>query len=189
MFERFTRNARDVVEDAVGHAERTGSAAVDEEHLLLALLDRRAGRAAFALAALGLEGRRDSVARALGEARRRGGLSLADIRALSDLGIDVSEIVSRVEEAHGEGALERGRGRGVRRWSGHRPFTSGAKDLLARSLRIALARRDRSIGDEHLLLALTTGPGVIAEVLGDHGVTTISVERVLGGGAGEAKAS
>lgn len=194
MFERFTKDARAVVLGAVDHAERSRAVMVDEEHLLLALLDREASRAAFALDALGLAERRGSVARALTEARRRGGLSRADADALSGLGIDLTEIVSRVEEAHGVGALESGRtdgskkGRGGR-WSGHRPFAPGAKQLLTRSLRVALAHRDRHIGDEHLLLALTAHPGVAAEALADHGVTYAAVERVLWGGhQGEARA-
>ncbi|MCX4905504.1 Clp protease N-terminal domain-containing protein [Streptomyces sp. NBC_00878] len=198
MFERFTKDARAVVLGAVGHAERLNAETVEEQHLLLALLDREASRASFALMSLGLAGRRESVEQALAEARRRGGMSRADADALSGLGIDVSEIVSRVEEAHGEGALRdggkgaAGRGRGWRSgWSGfvggHRPFAQGAKDLLTESLRMALAQRDRYIGDEHLLLALTARPGVPAEVLADHGVTYASLRRVLYGG-GEAKA-
>lgn len=189
MFERFTKDARAVVKGAVGHAEGEGAACVDDGHMLLALLDREASRASFALASLGATRRRDSIEDALGEARRRGGLSQADTEALAGLGIDVSEIVSRVEEAHGAGALAGGRkagrpGRG-RGWSGHRPFTREAKDTLVRSLRVATARKDRQIGDEHILFALTVRPGLVSEVLADHGVTHESVERVLyGGGAG-----
>ncbi|MFS8198744.1 Clp protease N-terminal domain-containing protein [Streptomyces sp. CWNU-52B] len=201
MFERFTKGARTVVLGAVGHAERLDAETVEEQHMLLALLDREAGRASLALVSLGLGGRRESVERALAEARRRGGLSRADTDALSGLGIDVSAIVSHVEEAHGEGALEaaqgtgkgdgRDGGRGKGWWSGfaggRRPFSRGAKDLLTKSLRIALAQQDRYIGDEHLLLALAARPGVPAEVLADHGVTYASLQRVLYGG-GEAKA-
>ncbi|UUU24873.1 Clp protease N-terminal domain-containing protein [Streptomyces sp. DSM 40750] len=202
MFERFTKDARAVVLGALDHAERSHANEVTEEHLLLSLLDRKASRASFALAALGLTDRRDSVVRALAEARRRGGFSRADMDALSGLGIDLSEIVSRVEEAHGVGALESGRKGNRNGWglrSGHRPFTRDAKDVLTRSLRTAHAHRDlphariRSrggttiIGDEHLLLALTTRPGALAEVLADHGVTYEALERVLYG-AGEAKA-
>ncbi|MGV9563973.1 Clp protease N-terminal domain-containing protein [Streptomyces sp. NPDC003480] len=186
MFERFTKDARAVVAGAVGHCERAGEERVDEAHLLLALLDREGSRAAFALASLGLAGRRDAVERDLAEARRRGGLSRADADALAGLGIDLTEIVSRVEEAHGEGALTASRRGGMRRM-GRRPFTRGVKDLLTRSLRTALAHGDRHIGDEHLLLALTIRPGVPSEVLADHGVTYTGVERVLWGG-GEAKA-
>ncbi|MEV5203339.1 Clp protease N-terminal domain-containing protein [Streptomyces sp. NPDC053720] len=181
MFERFTRSAREVVTGAVAHAERTDAASVTEEHLLLALLDRQEGRAAFAAASLGLVDRRASVEAELATARRHGGLTRADTDALAGLGIDVTEIVARVEEAHGEGALDRARRRGARR----RPFGRGAKGILTRALRIAAGRGDRFIGDEHLLLALTACPGVAAEVLAAHGATYGTVNRALYGGAEE----
>ena len=47
-----------MVQGAVEHAERVGSRSVGAEHLLLALLDREASRASFALASLGLADRR-----------------------------------------------------------------------------------------------------------------------------------
>ncbi|MGC5346775.1 Clp protease N-terminal domain-containing protein [Streptomyces sp. DT171] len=191
MFERFTRAARAVVTGAVGHAERAGSGTVGEEHLLLALLDREGTRAAFALTALGITDRRASVEAALARTRRRGGLTDADTEALAEFGIDVSEIVARVEEAHGEGAL-RDAGAAAPRGSGRRPFTRDAKKVLEKSLRIAVGRGDRSIGDEHLLLALTARPGgVVADVLAEHDATYPTVERALygdGGAAGRAKA-
>ncbi|MCX4764917.1 peptidase [Streptomyces sp. NBC_01275] len=187
MFERFTKDARAVVQGAVSHCESSGARTVGVEHMLLALLDREAGRASFALAALGLAERKDSVREAVREARRRAGLSRADSDALADLGIDVSEIVSRVEEAHGVGAMSGDRpDKGG--WTGRRPFGRDAKRILERSLRMATAQRDRHIGDEHILLALTVLPGVAAEVLADHGVTHASLNRVLYGG-GEAQAS
>jgi ATP-dependent Clp protease ATP-binding subunit ClpA len=184
MFERFTDDGRAVVEGAVAQAERLGDGRVEESHVLLALLEREGSRGSFALASLGLSaGRREAVVRALAEARRRGGLSRADADALSGLGIDLSQIVHRVEQTHGQGALAGTR----RRLSGRRPFSRGAKELVVESLRVAVARRDRHIGDEHLLLALTARPGVPAEVLADHGVTYESLTRVLYGD-GEAKA-
>ncbi|MEU0025677.1 Clp protease N-terminal domain-containing protein [Streptomyces sp. NPDC006335] len=186
MLERFTKDARAVVVGAVEHAEGAGAGSVGAEHLLLALLDREASRASFALAALGLTERGDAVREALGEARRRAGLSQADAEALAGLGIDVSEIVARVEEVHGVGAMSGDRkDRG--RWSGRRSFGRSAKEILEKALRIAVARRDRHVGDEHILLAMTVRPGVPAEVLADHGVTYASVMRVLYG-EGEAKA-
>ncbi|MFJ2827472.1 Clp protease N-terminal domain-containing protein [Streptomyces sp. NPDC087263] len=189
MFERFTKDARAVVEGAVGHCERAGERRVEEAHMLLALLDREGSRGSFVLASLGLAGRRDSVVRELSEARRRGGLSRADADALSGLGIDLSEIVSRVEEAHGVGALEAGQRDAGGRRSRRPGFAPGAKDVLTQSLRIALAHQDRHIGDEHLLMALASRPGVPAEVLADHGVTYAGVVRVLyGDGGGVAKA-
>ncbi|MGW1804514.1 Clp protease N-terminal domain-containing protein [Streptomyces sp. NPDC002078] len=186
MFERFTKDAREVVKGAFVHCERSGEETVGAEHLLLALLDRDGSRASFALAALGLGERKASVRQALDEARRCGGLSRADSDALAGLGIDVSEIVARVEEVHGVGAMSGDLE--DRRRRGRRPgFGRGARTVLERSLRVAVGHRDRHIGDEHLLLALTVLPGVVGEVLADHGVTHASVTRVLYG-AGEAQA-
>ncbi|CAL9439641.1 Clp protease N-terminal domain-containing protein [Streptomyces sp. Tu 3180] len=184
MFERFTKDARAVVKGAVERAEGARARTVGAEHLLLALLEREGSRASFALAALGAGERKESVRRALEEARRRAGLSQAETDALAGLGIDVSEIVARVEEAHGVGAMS-----GDRKGEGRRPgrpsFGKDAKKVLENALRVALARRERHIGDEHILLALTVRPGVPAEVLADHGVTHASLTRVLGD-AGEA---
>lgn len=186
MFERFTKSAREVVKGAVEHAERVVSESVTEEHLLLSVLEREGTKAAFALSALGVTERRESLERALGEARRRGGISRADAEALAGLGIDVAEIVARVEGAHGRGALATGRRIRRRRPAGHRPFTREAKAVLERSLRAALARGDRHIGDEHILLALADGTGVVAEVLAEYGAPQAEVERVLDGGEGRA---
>lgn len=112
MFERFTKSARTTVTGAVAHAERADAESVTEEHLLLALLDQHSGRASFAITSLGLADRRAAVEAELVTARRRGGLTRADADALADIGIDVAEIVARVEEVHGEGALDRGGGAG-----------------------------------------------------------------------------
>ncbi|MGW4779402.1 Clp protease N-terminal domain-containing protein [Streptomyces filamentosus] len=174
MFERFTKAARNVVKGAVGHAERGGTGSVGAEHLLLALLDREDTRAAAVLGRLCPAERRPALVAALADARRRAGLSRADSEALADLGIDVDAIVARVEETHGTGALSGGRGS-----SGRRPFSREAKTVLEKSLRMALARKDREIGDEHLLLALTAAGGVVAEALADHGVTHTAVEAAL----------
>jgi ATP-dependent Clp protease ATP-binding subunit ClpA len=213
MFERFTKDARDVVMGAVEHAERAGAKRVDEEHLLLSVLDRTGSRGSFALAALGLADRAEAVARSLAAARRRGGLTGADAEALRGLGIDLDRIVSRVEATHGAGALagpeaaagaaagtaagtgktaEAGKAAGGwwggRLKTGHKPFTRGAKDVLEQSLRGALAHQDRHIGDEHLLLALAARPGIASGVLAEHGVTVEALERGLWGGGGEAAA-
>ncbi|MEU2508696.1 Clp protease N-terminal domain-containing protein [Streptomyces sp. NPDC007863] len=174
MFERFTKAARDVVKGAAEHAERSGAEDVTAEHLLLALLDRDGTRAAGVLGRLCPAERRGALVAALADARRRAGLSRADSEALAELGIDVDAIVARVEETHGAGAFS-----ARRRRSGRRPFSGEAKAVLEKSLRVALARKDREIGDEHLLLALTASGGVVAEALADHGVTFASVETAL----------
>ncbi|WP_066948152.1 hypothetical protein [Streptomyces lushanensis] len=96
----------------------------------------------------------------LADARRHGGLSKAGADAPAGIGTDVDRIVSKAEEAHGEGALRAvgATGRRRRRWPGHRGFTPGAKGVLERSPRIAAGRGDRHIGDEHVLLALAARP-------------------------------
>ncbi|MEV5593149.1 Clp protease N-terminal domain-containing protein [Streptomyces sp. NPDC052496] len=181
MFERFTASARDVVRGAPAHAVRPGPGTVGEGELLLALLDGRDSPGAEALAALGVRERRASVERSLDEARRRGGLTAADAEALAGLGIDVTEIVTRVEQAHGTGALDAASAPPARRGRSLRsPFTSEAKSVVERSLRVALGRGDKRIGDEHLLLALVAKPGLAASVLAEHGVTHADVVRVLG---------
>ncbi len=98
----------------------------------------------------------------------------------------MSDLVSRVEEVHGVGAMSGDRG--DRGWRSGRPtFGREAKKVLEGCLRIAMAHRDRRIGDEHILLALAARPGVPSEVLADQGVTYEGLSRVLYGG-GEAKA-
>ncbi|WP_405998554.1 Clp protease N-terminal domain-containing protein [Streptomyces sp. NBC_00829] len=184
MFERFTKDARDVVTGSSEHAQRAGADAVTEEHLLLALLDQEGTRAAFAFASLGITDRRESVEASLADVRRRGGLTKADSDALAELGIDVLQIVSKVESVHGEGALAVSRGP-KRWWAGQRrPFAVSAKDTLVRSLRIATGRGDRRIGGEHVLLALMGKAGVVADVMGEYGVTYGAVERAMFGRGG-----
>ncbi|WP_030620928.1 Clp protease N-terminal domain-containing protein [Streptomyces sclerotialus] len=95
----------------------------------------------------------------------------AAAEALAALGVPARR--AALEEALAQ-AEPRARGR-----LGRRPFTREAKGVLERSLRIALGRGEQHIGDEHLLLALTTGAGVATAVLADHGVTRAGVERVL----------
>ncbi|WP_407288999.1 Clp protease N-terminal domain-containing protein [Streptomyces sp. BP-8] len=190
MFEKFTRSARDVVKGAISHSGRAGATAVTEEHLLLSLLDAEGTTASSALASLGVDRRREALEGALREARQRGGISRADAEALAGFGIDVDEVVARVEATHGSGALAADRT--TKRWrpAGHRPFTPEAKAVLERSLRAALARGDRHIGDEHILLALAAHPGVVADVLTEYGADQAEVERALrDGGPGRARAS
>ncbi|MEU3603217.1 Clp protease N-terminal domain-containing protein [Streptomyces sp. NPDC006798] len=187
MFEQFTEEARRVVTESVGHCRRAGEPSVTDEHLLLALLDQRGSRTSFAFAALGVADRRASVESALGDARRRGGLSRSETEALAGLGIDVDRVVETAEAAHGRAALAPAGFVRRRLLRDHRPFSPAAKNALTKSLRIAVGRGDRRIGGEHVLLALTAGHGVVAEVLADHGATYTTVERAMfgeGGGAG-----
>ncbi|MFE7294904.1 Clp protease N-terminal domain-containing protein [Streptomyces sp. NPDC057579] len=177
MFERFTAAARAVVRGAVEHADRAGSPTVGEPELLLALLDRRGTPAAAVLD--GLRVPRTAVADALAADRRRGGISTADAAALAGLGIDVDEVVARVEDVHGTGALAGGwAGARRRRWA-RRRFSPDAQAVLERALRIAVGRAERHIGDEHLLLALTARSGPAGAALAEHGATHDAVVQVL----------
>lgn len=164
MFERFTRGARDVVEGAVRHAERRGSPEVGAEHVLLAVVDVSGTRAAELLAGHGLTP--EDAATEIEQSSRRAGLSDEEAAALRDLGIDVDDVVQRVEQLHGVGALGGPRRHGRR----HRRFTPEAKAVLERALQEAIDLRDMHIGDEHLLLALAVRPGIPGEILADYGL-------------------
>ncbi|MFH8369011.1 Clp protease N-terminal domain-containing protein [Streptomyces sp. NPDC018031] len=182
MFEKFTEGAREVVLGAARHADDAPDHRVGERELLFSLLDRTGTTAAGVLARLGAHDRRPAIERDLADIRRRGGLSRQDTEALAGLGIDVGQIVERVERTHGVGALAGARPGPRRRWfPKHRPFSAEAKAVLVRSLRIAGGRGEKRIGDEHILLALTARPSPITHVLADHGVTYVDVERALEG--------
>lgn len=176
MFERFTSATRQVVLDAVGEAEREQAARVRPDHLLLALSNDTA-RSAPILRSAGLT--REVMVSDLAAAHRRGGLTEADAAALGELGIDVDAIVERIEQSHGENALATGLRRRSRFPMGHIPFTAEAKRVLVDALRQAKERHERHIGDEHLLLAMATGSGVVAQVLADHDLSYAQVRTHL----------
>ena len=94
-----------------------------------------------------------------------------DADALRVLGIDFDEVRRRAEETFGPGALERTRA--GRRAFGTRigaiPFTPRAKEALELALQAALARGDKAIGSEHVLLGIVdqdanVGLAVLAEL-------------------------
>ncbi len=175
MFERFTKAARATVRDGVRIAEHDRAAAIGPEHLLLGLLEQDGTTATAVLAehAVTRAATRDAIA----AAHRRGGLSESDAAALGEFGIDLDAVVAAVEQAHGPGALA-GRQRSTGpRWRAR--LTPDAKRVLEFGLREALERGDRSIGDEHLLLAVLRVGGVAADALGSLGVTHESVRARL----------
>ncbi|QFZ23641.1 Clp protease N-terminal domain-containing protein [Saccharothrix syringae] len=167
--ERFTREARQAVHDAVAEAERLDAPEIGPEHLALALLD------APVLAGFDLP--RDEVVEAFAAARRKGGLSEADADALRRLGIDVDQIVASVERAHGEGALAAAPRRRRRFFGNHLPFTAAAKKTLERSLVEARDLGDNQLRQEHVLLALLAQRGLVAEVLEARGVSYTELRR------------
>jgi ATP-dependent Clp protease ATP-binding subunit ClpA len=144
MFERFTRALRDVVIRAQDEAAELGHDFLGTEHLLLGLA---AGDDPI-LASLGAD--HPALRRAVAAMYPVG----IDADALASIGIDLDAVRRSVEESFGPGALSGRRGRRAR----HVPFCPRAKRALERSLREALALRQRHIGPEHLLLALASDP-------------------------------
>jgi ATP-dependent Clp protease ATP-binding subunit ClpA len=177
MFERFTDGARAVVVNALERARGEDAVEVREEHLLAAVLAAPSVRPL--LAQLGMSG--DPTVSVLAEvrgARRRGGLSGVDAHALAGLGIDLDAVVSRVEAELGTGALDDSQPR-ARRWRSMPTLSARCKLALHSGLRQAVARGDRDLRVEHLLLGLLVRPGLVADVLGGHGITVATVSTAL----------
>ena len=193
MFERFSRSAREIVVGAQEEARSLGHDWIGTEHLLLAALRLPEEPGAATLVRLGVsaESCRAAVAGVVGGAEGDA-LGPQDAEALKAFGIDLDEIRRRAENAFGDGALdapardpEAGAPRRrrflkrVRRESpgslgvpeavpgpsGHIRFTGRAKKALELSLREAVARKDRRIGVEHLVLALLRGDDKISQGL------------------------
>ncbi|KOV75444.1 Clp protease [Nocardia sp. NRRL S-836] len=163
--ERFTKQAREAVKKAVADAERVHAGEVGVEHLLLALLD--------APVLHGFDLPRDELEAAFRDYRRKGGLTKADAEALRGLGIDVDQVIDSVEQSLGTGALRPGP---RRRWFGL-PLEPAFKKALENSLREARDLGHDFLGDEHLVLALLQGRGIVAEVLAERGVDYAEIRK------------
>ncbi|HWK91775.1 MAG TPA: Clp protease N-terminal domain-containing protein [Luteimicrobium sp.] len=171
MFERFTKDARSVVNLAVGDGEGTGT--VDSVSLLLALawpdpaVD--GGAAARVLQDAGLDRARLEAAAATVDrpdrpaAARSDGSDPADpaldAEALAWLGVDLDAIRARADEVFGPGALDTPVVAEGRRGRSRRPrFSSDAKKTLELALREAVRLHDRQITSAHLLLGVLRDP-------------------------------
>jgi len=169
MFERFTADARLAVVEAQIVARESGSVAIGPAHLLAALVKT----GVEVLAELGVS--TDDIAAELARTRRRGGVSDADAEALTEFGIDVEQIVERVEQTHGEGALAGRLGPAKR---GHIPFTAQSKKTLELSLKEATRLGDKHLGQEHILLALAQQRGT-DDVLARRGADYQTLRRAV----------
>ncbi|MET7991242.1 Clp protease N-terminal domain-containing protein [Amycolatopsis sp. NPDC005232] len=174
MFERFTLDARLAVVEAQIVAREAGARQIELTDVLAGLARTENGAGLRLLEELGVT--REDVLAELDRIRRRGGISDADVAALTEFGIDVEQIVERVEETHGPGALAGG-GRRAKR--GHIPFAADAKRTMELSLREAVKLGDKHLGQEHLLLALVQQKGPVPDLLAAHGVDYVSVRRVV----------
>ncbi|TDV46912.1 Clp protease N-terminal domain-containing protein [Actinophytocola oryzae] len=165
MFERFTPGARAVVVTAARSASP-----VTDEHLLLALAGHGSSTAAW-LRSAGVNA--EVVSSAFRAAERRAGLSDAEAAVLSQsFGIDLDDVVARVESALGENAL-------VSRGSSRGSFSVVAKEILRGALDQARALRHRELREEHLLLALAAHEGVAGQLLAAHGMGYLEVRASL----------
>ena len=176
MFERFSKQARQIVIDATAEAGRERAPRVAPKHVLLALLGKET-RSAAVLAGAGVT--REALLEAFEAIARRGGLTDAEADALRSLGIDVDTVVDTVEREHGAGALAEPRTPRPART----PFSDEAKGLLVATLHQAVDRGDRRITDEHLLLALAASGGSPAQVLAAHGLTYAELRTRLAAAA------
>jgi ATP-dependent Clp protease ATP-binding subunit ClpA len=172
MLERFTRNARAVVVGAQQAAVRTGAAEVRPAHLLEALVATDSVLAMKVLADLGAPG--DEVRRVVRglAAHHPDGLDADDAEALKLLGIDLDEVLSRID-----GDLTDDTGP-IRR--GHKRFARQSKKVLELSLREALQLGDNFIGTEHVLLGLIrTGDHTVAQTLAAFDLSADDVRRAV----------
>ena len=166
MFERFSEGARATVEAAYVEARALGHDHIGTEHLLLGAAVAP-GDAARVLADSGATP--DALRAAIGAESGPNG------EALATIGIDLDAIRSRVEAAFGEGALERPRRRG-----GRMRMSERAKKSLELAVREAVARGDRRIGTEHVLLGVLRDERATARgVLRRTGVDAADVRAAL----------
>jgi len=130
MFERFTRDAKQVVLVALGAAQRLGAELVEPEHLLLALAEGRTP-AARAIAEAGLDAETISAA------------IEADLVAM----LEVVGVPASVVEATPAAPLA------------ERPdFGVHGRRALEQALREAADRHERRLGSEHMLLGVLHAP-------------------------------
>jgi ATP-dependent Clp protease ATP-binding subunit ClpA len=181
MFERFTKEAREIVLASVRLAADGGEAKAGPQHLLLAIAAAD-GTGARILAEGGVTAAELKAAHE--RPAQRTILTDDEISALNAVGIDAGAVLRRIEETFGPEALHEpadSRRRGRRGWLGG-PFDQPAKKVLELSLREAIALSHRQINSAHILLAVlrhgVSGP--LATLLTDHGVSYDDVrQRVI----------
>ncbi len=155
MFERFAKETRQTVLRAAELAEAEGSAMVEVEHLLHALVDPVSGSVGRALVSAGLS------SEALREARDRefrSALALAGVAT---------------ERPAPAGARRMRRGRTT-------PFAASAKLALERTLQLTLESAERRISNLTLLHAiLSARVGIMPRLLDELGTNVASIEEAI----------
>ena len=171
MVERFTRNARAVVVGAQQSAQRTGATEVRPAHLLESLVGTDSVLATKVLAGLGAPG--DELRRVVRGllAQYADGLDADDAEALKLLGIDLDEVLDRIDgDLDGGDPVTKGRPR----------FARESKKALELSLREAVRLGDGFLGTEHLLLGLVrTGDRTVMQVLAAFDIDPADLRRAV----------
>jgi len=172
MLERFTRNARAVVVGAQQSALQSSAAEVRPGHLLESLVSTDSVLAMRVLAGLGAPG--DQVRRVVRGlvGQYSDGLDADDAEALRLLGIDLDDVLNRIDrDLHdGQGPIPKG----------HKRFARQSKKVLELSLREAVRLGDGFIGTEHLLLGLLrTGDHTLLQTLAAFDLDPDDVRRAV----------
>jgi ATP-dependent Clp protease ATP-binding subunit ClpA len=153
MFEKLGRDARRTVKRGRELALARGSADVEVEHFLLALVEEPAGRAGAAIASLGLTS--DAVSHAMDREL---------VGALAAAGVDATSRRSSSSPSESRAP----------RWG------QSAKLTLKRALVETLRSGDRTIHDHHLLLAIVSAEaGRVPRLLDELGINADDVRAVL----------
>lgn len=152
MFNRFSKDARRVLESAIAEAERHGDPRVGTDHLLLALLRDSASLPAKALG-IDLQ-------------TARGAVDALDRDAMAAIGLDTTGLRPPPPPCRSPGQL---------------PFTGGAKWALQRTVRESILTDSRQLESRHLLLGLLScqRPDPAAELLAWLGLDASVVRRRL----------
>jgi ATP-dependent Clp protease ATP-binding subunit ClpA len=180
MLERFTVEARQVVNRAQIERRQLGHDLIGTEHLLLGLLDEEISAVAGTLRDAGVDA--DRVRAEIASYVGSGKLGESDAEALRSIGIDLDAVRATVEESFGQGALEAALPPGRRRWFGgrvHRTRLSRrAQKVLELALREAQRLHHHRIGSEHLLLGLLReGEGLAMLILTRSGLDPAELRR------------
>jgi ATP-dependent Clp protease ATP-binding subunit ClpA len=142
-------------------AREQAAAETRPEHLLRALLDDESSLAGRVLTAVGAPPQ--EVREVLERSRSQyvDGLDADDAEALRTIGIDLDEVVRRIDRNQGTARSRRGRPR----------FARSSKKALELALREAISLHHNYIGTEHLLLGLVRGGDrMVVDTLGSFGV-------------------
>lgn len=168
-------SAADIIADALTRARAEGTSRIGDEHLFAALLAHPDTRHLFGK--LGGPAEAAAVQTEVRDARRQGGLTVAERAALTGLGIDLDKVVAQAESRLGRGALASAPAHRTRRAS----MTPEAVGVLHAAQRYKTARGDRRTNASHLALGLLTHPGLFADALAARGITAATAAEAIEG--------